>query len=73
MSTKVSEKCPKCDSPTRPTDNRVFVDAQEGYFGFWRYECETCHWVWANDAQRKHNEHQANKMHRVNRNRRGEY
>lgn len=58
MSTKVLVPCPECATPTPPTDRAVPVDSPYGTFPvrLWRYVCQSCPWVWANDAQREHND-----------------
>ena len=60
MSTKMFEDCPRCKSQSMPVDSPVACDYQYGTFPvrMWRYECPKCNWTWANEAQRKHNEHE---------------
>jgi len=64
MSTKVVENCPECGKATFPTDKLVVVkDKAVGKLPLrlWRYVCE-CGWSWANLLQRKHNDHEYNRM-----------
>ena len=63
MSTKVAEHCPKCNASTFPTD-KVVVYQEKVPVRVWRYEC-VCGWSWANDMQRKHNDHEYSKMHKA--------
>ena len=63
MSTKVMESCPKCKADTHPTDASVHVKTKQVYVSFWRYNCPGCNWVWANEAQRKHNQKVWDKAH----------
>lgn len=56
VSTKVSEKCPQCTTDVMPRDKTIRNEKTWKYLWLWFYECESCEWVWANSAQRKHNE-----------------
>lgn len=60
MSTKVAEPCPLCGMPTLPEEKSVVYNTQHGDapLRLWRYRCarEEPEWLWANAAQRRHNE-----------------
>jgi hypothetical protein len=57
MSTKQKDTCVHCKSDVLPTDAVVRMESQYGTFPviLWRYICE-CGNIWANEAQRRHNE-----------------
>jgi hypothetical protein len=55
VSTKYPESCKKCQSATMPIDTLMKVPGMFYPVPFWRYECP-CGEVWANDAQRTHNQ-----------------
>ena len=59
MSTKISETCPECGEEVNPTDTAqmIWVGSLKVDVRFWRYECPTCQWIWANELQRTHNNH----------------
>jgi hypothetical protein len=61
MSTKVAEACPSCTTPAAPKDSPIAVEYEmhELVVKMWRYVCE-CGNVWANAAQRSHNEQAVN-------------
>lgn len=65
MSTKYSENCSHCHTSVSPTDTAVAVDTRWGTIPVkvWRYVC-ACGHVWANEAQRKHNDHEYHKAKR---------
>lgn len=55
---KKSECCPKCSTMTFPNDKAIqYTSSYVDFFvRIWKYNCEECGWVWANELQRKHNE-----------------
>lgn len=55
--TTVREYCPECGIETASIDRAIAIDSAYGEFPvrLRRYAC-SCGWVWANEAQRKHNE-----------------
>lgn len=69
MSTKVKEACAICGTQTMPVEETVYIE-DKTYSGprdravrLWFYRCVHSRvdgvsfvWLWANDAQRKHNE-----------------
>lgn len=57
MSTKVPEPCPLCGVATLPEEKTVAIENAVGQYPvkLWRYRC-ICGWVWANGAQRIHNQ-----------------
>jgi transposase-like protein len=55
------EHCAKCKTPTLPMDEPVVVKKIRARMRLLRYECSKCNWVWANELQRKLNEHEYNK------------
>ncbi len=63
MSTKVPEACPRCNIECMPNDNPVTYKGIDFDFivRVWNYDCESCGWTWANDAQRAHNRVEFNK------------
>jgi len=63
MSTKVPENCPKCQTPTFPTDKVVVYGNVP--CKTWRYMCAYCGWTWANNMQRKHNDREYSKMYKA--------
>lgn len=55
MATKVTENCPVCSTPVMPETATVFFEQYNVPVAVWRYRCD-CGNVWANQAQRVHNE-----------------
>ena len=63
MSTKVTESCPKCGNSVMPTDKVMVYGTVP--CKTWRYECDKCGHVWANDMQREHNGREYTKMYKA--------
>ena len=66
MTTKVHAECPECQTLTLPHDKVLEVPTPMGRIPLrvWRYSCE-CGWTWANELQRRHNDHEYDKALRV--------
>lgn len=64
---KIPAACPACEGTSEPTDSAVPIEGESFVLKLWRYVCGHCGYIWANDAQRKHNEQEYRRKRKLER------